>query len=152
MSPKTKRRPIAARFWAKVAGGDVTTCWMWTGAANPRTGYGTFCIEKGKFVTPHRFAYESMRTQIPVGLQIDHLCRTPLCVNPWHMEPVTPRVNVLRSDNPAAINARRTTCKHGHEFTDENTYQTARGRRCRTCSLERERGYRKARAVEGGAR
>lgn len=60
MSPKTKRRPIAARFWAKVAGGDVTTCWMWTGAANPRTGYGTFCIEKGKFVTPHRFAVEGV--------------------------------------------------------------------------------------------
>ncbi|MEV8523231.1 HNH endonuclease [Streptomyces sp. NPDC052000] len=102
---------------------------------------------------PHRFAYEALRDAIPTGLQIDHLCRTRLCVNPWHMEPVTARVNVRRSLNPAAANARRTECVNGHPFTETNTYTPpgGRGRFCRTCRRLRNRVYQAPGYVAGGA-
>lgn len=123
-----------ARFWAKV---DKTeTCWLWTGRL-PRSGYGTLSIS-GKNVQAHRFAYELIVGPIPAGLQLDHLCRVRHCVNPAHLEPVTPRVNVLRGICPAALAARRSHCQRGHEFTPENTYMTPNGRRqCRACILRR---------------
>lgn len=47
---------------------------------------------------------------------------------------MTPLVNVMRSDTPAAVNAAKTHCKHGHEFTPENTRLDRGGYRCcRTC-------------------
>lgn len=155
MASKGKRRPVADRFWAKVSGGDFSDCWNWSGARSQRTGYGTFKVELGAYVLPHRFAYEQLRADIPVGLQIDHLCRNRACVNPWHMEPVTARVNVRRSHGVAAANARRTHCVNGHPFDNRNTGLDAkRGKRwCRTCHALRERSRRAARrtsAERGG--
>lgn len=153
MSPNLRRRPVAERFWSKVSGGDVTTCWQWTGAANRRTGYGSFSPEKGEYAMPHRFAYEALRAEIPAGLQIDHLCRNRLCVNPWHLEPVTPRVNARRSLSPAGINSRREACAKGHPLTDGNVYKVAGtpNRRCRICTRRRNRGYEVAKRNDSGA-
>lgn len=60
---------------------------------------------------------------------------------PWERRigPVTCRVNILRGDGVAAINARKTACKRGHEFTPENTYMNGGRRVCRTCKRQRER-------------
>lgn len=81
------------RFWAKVdAEGD---CWVWTGALSD-TGYGSFA-PAGKAKSAHRFAYESLVGPIPVGLQLDHLCRNRACVNPDHLEPVSATENTRRS-------------------------------------------------------
>ena len=44
----------------------------------------------------HRYYYEKLRGPIPEGMQIDHLCRLPACVNPDHLEVVTPTQNVRR--------------------------------------------------------
>jgi hypothetical protein len=151
LSPNPNRRALADRFWAKVSGGDVTTCWTWTGATQTG-GYGSFGVGGGKQVLAHRFSYEFMRTEIPSGLQIDHLCRVRTCVNPWHMEPVTGRVNILRSTNFAAVNASLEACRRGHLFTEENTRIQRQGNRrhCRACARERNRLWRaqqKAKAV-----
>jgi hypothetical protein len=153
LSPKRKAPPLADRFWSKVYGGDVTTCWLWTGATQTN-GYGSFGLGGGKSALAHRFSYESMRAEIPVGLQIDHLCRVRTCVNPWHMEPVTNRVNVLRSTNFAAVNASLEACRRGHLFTEENTRIQRQGNRrhCRTCARERKRLERAQQKVDGGAR
>lgn len=40
--------------------------------------------------------YELLVGPIPPGLQIDHLCRNKICVNPAHLEPVTHRENLMR--------------------------------------------------------
>lgn len=149
MASDLTRRPVADRFWSKVTGGDVSACWNWSGASNPRTGYGNFNIGDRRYVLPHRFAYEALRVDVPEGLQIDHLCRNRLCVNPWHMEPVTPSVNVRRSSNAAALNINRAVCRKGHPFTEENTYRSGAYRKCRACHLQRERTYRANR--KGGA-
>ncbi|MFF4531456.1 HNH endonuclease signature motif containing protein [Streptomyces sp. NPDC001407] len=45
----------------------------------------------------HRTAYSLMVGEVPDGLQIDHLCRNALCVNPAHLEPVTPSENIRRA-------------------------------------------------------
>jgi hypothetical protein len=106
-------------------------CWLWTGQSTH--GYGTFALGSRKF-RAHRWVYEQMRADIPPGLHLDHLCRRSLCVNPWHLEPVTNQVNVLRGESPLAKQAAQRFCKRGHEFTPENTYVDPRGRRsCRVC-------------------
>lgn len=138
-------QPPSVRFWSKVSGGTVDECWVWT-AGNVQNGYASFRPDAGGvLMLAHRFAYEDLRAQIPEGLQLDHLCRNTLCVNPWHLEPVTPRVNSLRSSGFGAVNAAKTECVHGHRFTPENTRITKRGKRsCRTCAADRERERRKA--------
>lgn len=123
---------LQERFWAKVdtsAGPDG--CWLWTAAT--AHGYGRIW-HATKIYRAHRVAYELLIGPIPGGLQIDHLCRTPLCVNPSHLEPVTETVHILRGVGWSAINARKTHCPQGHEYTKGNTYRAPNGRRhCRTC-------------------
>lgn len=85
--------PAEERFFFKVVqDGD---CWRWVGALN-RSGYGEFGAHGSHAVRAHRWAYEYLRADIPAGLQLDHLCRNRWCVNPWHLEPVTPLVNTRR--------------------------------------------------------
>jgi hypothetical protein len=76
---------------------------------------------------------------LPDAIQLDHLCRNPPCCNLDHLEPVTPKVNTERSTARAATIARwaeRTHCKHGHEYTPENTRLDPQdSRHCRICDL-----------------
>jgi hypothetical protein len=125
------------RFWTRV---DRNTggCWAWLGPKNPTSGYGTVKAS-GKSTYAHRVAYTLTHGPIPDGLVIDHLCRNPVCVNPDHLEVVTHRENVLRGIGPAARNARKTHCKHGHPFDEGNTYTDKRGQRhCRSCARGRQ--------------
>jgi hypothetical protein len=133
------------RFWRRVKRGTPSECWEWLGAKLHR-GHGIFhyTLIPGQHqqTTAHRFAYERLVGAIPEGLQLDHLCRNPGCVNPAHLEPVTGRENVLRGVGPTAINARKTHCIHGHEFTPENTYRSKKGgRECRACLSIRQAAY-----------
>ncbi|MBV5269024.1 MAG: HNH endonuclease, partial [Afipia sp.] len=73
-----------------------TGCWLCHSANNQR-GYGRLNIGGGKLVTAHRYSYELSVGPIPHGLELDHLCRQPCCVNPAHLEPVTPFENGRRA-------------------------------------------------------
>jgi hypothetical protein len=126
-------------------------CWLWDGQVD-REGYGRFKVS-GRRRAAHRVAYELMIGPIGSGLEIDHVCHTRdetcdggsaclhrRCVNPEHLEAVPGVVNNARSGSLTAINARKTHCKWGHEFTPENTYWCTRrygkyqpSRRCREC-------------------
>lgn len=124
-----RRIPLEVRFWSKV---DKTeTCWIWTGATHP-FGHGHIKVD-GEVKNAHRVSYEIAYGPIPDGLHIDHLCRNPGCVRPDHLEPVTPIENVMRGESGHAVNARKTHCVRGHEFTPENTYEWGSTRACRTC-------------------
>lgn len=125
---------VEDRFWAKVDKNGPLGCWVWTASTYP-SGYGAFGVAPGKVNCAHRFAYELLVGPIPEGLQLDHLCRTRLCVNPVHLEPVTIAENVLRGIGPSATNARKTHCIHGHPFDEANTKIDREGfRHCRACS------------------
>ena len=126
--------------------GKPTSCWLWRGAKNG-WGYGYFNQGKGKTIPAHRFAYKLYVGEIRRGLTIDHLCRTRLCVNPAHLEPVTTIENVMRGNSPHAKNARKTRCKRGHQFNAENTHivSTTGERACRRCNQLREQKYRNKR-------
>ena len=111
-------------------------CWQWTGAIN-RHGYGKLTVN-AKTAQAHRVSYELFRGAIPNGLSIDHLCRNRACANPAHMEPVETRTNTLRGISHVAARAIQTHCKHGHEFTAENTYLWRTSRICKACAKERK--------------
>lgn len=136
------------RFWDRVDVGLPQACWLWPGAKD-RCGYGSFSIQNRSHST-HRIAFVLTNGHISQEQVLDHLCRNRACINPAHLEPVTARENVLRSPNSvAAINASKTHCKHGHEFTPENTISELNDngfprRRCRTCRRIRDERRRKA--------
>lgn len=120
----------AQRFWSKVtAAGE---CWIWSAYCMPN-GYGYFDSEYA-----HRWAYEQLVTEIPPGLELDHLCRVRNCVNPWHLEPVTHAENHRRRRGikygPYNVGSH---CRNGHERSPENTKVNNRGARtCVTCHRE----------------
>jgi hypothetical protein len=133
--------PLEERIWAKVE--KTATCWLWR-AGLTTGGYAMICRsgEGGKPVLVHRWMYEHFTGPIAPGLQLDHLCRVRRCVNPAHLEVVTPQENNRRSESPSAKNAVKTHCKHGHEFTTENTYLDSEGSRlCRLCQSEAGRRF-----------
>lgn len=90
---------LPPRFWAKVAVDNETGCWLWT-AGYRRGGYARFRYAGAgsKNGAAHRFSYEKLIGPVSGGLQLDHLCRVRHCVNPAHLEPVTPRENTLRGN------------------------------------------------------
>jgi len=127
-----------ARFIVKTLPTGVGGCWLWT-ASKDRKGYGKFKMA-GRVHRAHRVSYEMHVGPIPDGLELDHLCRNRMCVNPDHLEPVTTQENLLRGDTIAACNAAKTHCPQGHEYAGDNLYIDKRGRRfCRTCARERDR-------------
>src|SRR6267142_4141502 len=131
--------PLAdARFWKKVDKNgpippdrpDLGPCWIWRGTLT-QGGYGR--VRRGRApgirYPAHLVAYFTLRGIIPEGLEPDHLCRIRRCVHPWHIEPVTHKVNMERGGN-----ALKTQCPRGHEYSNNNTMKNAKGGRyCRTC-------------------
>lgn len=99
--------------WVLEDHGYVTPCQVWQRSLT-RHGYGRVTVNR-KVVLAHRAFYEQAHGAIPSGLDLDHLCRVPACVNPAHLEPVTHVENVRRglaqkltADDVAAICAART--------------------------------------------
>lgn len=124
----TRHAPLRQEHLDRIDVGDANGCWLWTGVLNA-SGYGRY-----SGVLVHRITFEHWRGEIPEGLEIDHLCRVRRCVNPWHLEAVTPYENWRRGLSPARLNALRTHCKRGHEYTPDNVILVdGRHRRCRTC-------------------
>jgi len=125
-------------------------CWTWMGARTA-AGYGEANMN-GHVVLIHRIVYERIRGAIPWHTELDHLCRNRACCNPYHLEAVSHRENILRGQSPPALLARKTHCQAGHEFTPEATITVNGNRECRECKKLRDHDYRVRRfGIRGNA-
>lgn len=70
---------------------NETGCWIWQ-RYKDKNGYG----KKTPYKRAHQFYWEQVNGPVPSGLELDHLCKNPSCVNPTHLEPVTSLENTLR--------------------------------------------------------
>lgn len=146
-----------ARFWSKVdRSGGPDACWPWLGGKT-KAGYGVFYLTRGRREYAHRVAYALVVGPIPEGREIDHVCRTPGCVNAaagrettgaLHLEPVTHQENVARGEAPSAIVARTGVCSRGHSMNDAIVHADGR-RECRACRNENKRANRAKRLADG---
>ena len=151
-----RSRGVLKRFMDYVMPEPNSGCWLWVGGLRGKGGYGVFGWFKGKkSYIAHRASYEMIVGAIPDGMHLDHLCRVRSCVNPQHLEPVTPRENCVvraRGGN-ASINFNKTHCKRGHPLVPGNLVKltTIKQRICLTCSNEKSRQWKakkRARTLE----
>lgn len=132
----------AERFASFCSEPDENGCVLWTSKSIGGAGYPIFTVG-GELVGAHRFAWSLVNGPIPDGMEIDHVyergCRSKLCVNHAHLEPVTHLENMRR--RAALI----THCLRGHEYTSENTKRQASPtgwkRSCRECGRAADRAY-----------
>jgi hypothetical protein len=130
-------------FWVKVGSRTDNGCWPWL-ASKDSDGYGNFWVG-GKCRGAHRVSYELIVGGVPEGLQLDHLCKRRDCVNPWHLEPVTPKENKYRSRKQFVEEVPHTKmiCVNGHPYTTDTTYLEPRGgKQCRICMRATTERYR----------
>jgi hypothetical protein len=130
---------LSPEEWLRRSRKGPDECWPWQGPRD-RDGYGLASRSRA-----HRWAYVHLGGYIPDGLQLDHGCVNPPCVNPAHMSPMTGRDNVLRGKTLTAANLAKTRCIHGHEFTTANTYRPPgkpSQRQCRQCKADWQRKVR----------
>lgn len=123
-------------------------CWEWTGAISRANGYGRAYLPSTKHRgNAHRIAYELFKGPIPAGYHVDHVCHGAdpdcyglgascphrRCVNPLHLEAVTPSLNRARSTATRARIERltaREVCPRGHALTPDNRFGISRCREC----------------------
>ncbi|MEU6616702.1 HNH endonuclease signature motif containing protein [Streptomyces parvus] len=88
-----------ARFLEKIDPPNIDGCTLWN-ASKFAGGYGQFKL-KGRSVLAHRVAWTLRHGPIPDELELDHVylrgCRSKLCVNTDHLEPVTSEENARRA-------------------------------------------------------
>ena len=133
------------KFWERVTPLSKDECWVWL---NGRCkGRGKFYCG-GKLLPAYRVAWEIHHNQrFPEGLIPMHICNNGSCVNPHHIVPGTysdnTRMAVADGIHPMGQrhhNGAKTHCKHGHEYTPENSlvwYPESGRKQCLECACKR---------------
>lgn len=129
-------------FASRVEIGPKNVCWPYNGYTIK--GYGKVNRRRGKikrYYNAHRWAWILLNYEPESNIEIDHLCKNKLCVNPNHLEAVSKRENLKRSNCKSSINSKKTHCLNGHEFNNENTYwfknKYGMMRKCIPCAKKR---------------
>jgi hypothetical protein len=134
--------PLQQKFWTSVEVGHPLGCWWWTGAKNDK-GYARATVG-GRTRGAHRWAYEFLVGEIGIdpdtgkSLDLDHLCKNRLCVNPDHLEPITHQLNIWRSSRYAGHEA----CFHEHPRTPESVgFKNTGYQFCIPCARDFQRKF-----------
>lgn len=113
-------------------------CLVWTGALTS-SNYGAVRIAYTTYQA-HRLSYRWFKGTLKAQDHVHHICGNRKCVKPSHLEAMhqlhhiqLERVNGVYRGKYSDV----THCKHGHPFSDENTYHYKSGRYCRTCRSRR---------------
>jgi hypothetical protein len=128
------------RFINNVEFEPTTGCWLWTGSGD-KQGYGSFWFN-GKNIRAHRFSYFEKHGMLEAesDLSVLHKCNTPECVNGDHLFLGTlAENNRHRAAQERSYNSKKTHCRNGHEYAEENTHYRKRtsiiGKQNRECKI-----------------
>lgn len=159
------------RIMRRVRKDEATGCWIWTGPAwndrpSPGNRYGYMAVkrpEKKRWMSvgTHKAMWWAVHGRPEKGLCVCHTCDNVLCCNPDHLWLGTHKENMAdcRAKNRYHY-AKQTHCKHGHEWTPENTYYIPTPgpyqglRKCKACQLRmcRERYHKDVEAARAKAK
>jgi hypothetical protein len=124
-------------------------CIQWTGArtvsSSGKDKYAIFDCD-GKTRVLHRYLYVCLVDEnIEDKTHLDHTCKHMWCVNYIeHLEPVTCRENVVvRGVGITAMQALKTHCPRGHEYSGINANGSRICRICQRIQLQNSRRRRK---------
>ncbi|MDL5159461.1 HNH endonuclease [Actinomycetospora termitidis] len=125
---------LPARLVEKITVADGH--WLWTGGWVNDAGY-PYVRHDGRDQPAYRVTWKLLVGPIPDKTpELDHLCVTPLCVYPGHLEPVT------HAENQRRIRERQTSCRRaGHDWTvPRNVRVRPNGKRyCAECDRQAQR-------------
>ena len=63
---------------------DPENCWIWQGYGN-KDGRGRVWIQNKQWLAPHISWMLAYGVMVPHGVQVQHECDEPACVNPFHL-------------------------------------------------------------------
>lgn len=138
---------INFKFWNRIKL-DTDGCWLWQ-AHKDGCGYG-WCSTGGKQLKTHRYVYFLLNTNVSKKFLVLHKCDKPGCCNPSHLFHGTHTDNMRDMISKGRkFETLKTHCKHGHEFTEYNTYIAPnKTRKCRTCIHRRHNEFRQRKLTQ----
>lgn len=141
------------RFLTKVI--QSGSCWRWTGAKSvgPSESKTRPMFKfRGTANNAARVSYVLFHETDPGSLLVCHECDNPMCVNPTHLFLGTHQDNVDDMVRKGRRQWKRAThCKHGHEFSEQNTLHVKKdGRTYQQCATCKGNWIAKARAKNTG--